>query len=512
MKKILMTAVAVSALSAGAASAASLDVGTAVASATLLASSSIGGVALNTSTTGVSNPVTVALENDAPGSATAVLTFIPSSSGIITAGSYLVTWNITGGTFDLTSNPTFAGTGSTASSVTVTLSTASATSITALVVATAPVTGVNVTVPILMGTAKTTVAISGTWKSQAGADVDGGAITSKNVIDYRAAMKASATAVPAVLGSASGFKKFLTTGVTSSVQNSVTSTIIGTSVGLVPNTVSSDPVYKTVGALATAFDATAIGALVSAASVTVNGSLTALKPVIATAGTAAATTTAASYTNGESPATAGSGTLTVSSNNLGGLVAGTGVVGLSTISASAPVAAPESAYTITIVPTMTVGYTPQTYTAAKLGSVSYEGSSILAPWVNDGVNGINTLIRLGNRTAADIANVQVTLLNPSTTATSGTVASTAACNVGTIPKSGELVIYSSTLKGCFGSFGRSDVVVTVAVSDPTGSNTSTSTATALADKVITAKMRTQAVNGTTTETSLGGGVVAGQAN
>jgi len=104
-------------------------------------------------------------------------------------------------------------------------------------------------------------------------------------------------------------------------------------------------------------------------------------------------------------------------------------------------------------------------------------------------------IRLANRTTTPIGSVKVSLMNPETTGTSGTVVSSAACEVGPIPASKELLITETTLKTCFGAFKRSDVKVLFQ-----GAYTD-----------ITAKLRTVA-GGVTTYIPMGNGTDAAKAD
>jgi len=477
MKKILMTAVAVSALSAGAASAASLS-----------AASTIGGIAL-THPTASYEPYTIASEVDAPGSATAALTFVPT--GTIAAGTYKVTWNITGGTFGAVTS--VAGVDSLAAAVTCTVSTSSTTSIVALCTPAANVATLTLTVPIATGTAKTSVVVSGNLTNTSDVAVDGGAISGVTVIDYRAGLKTQATPYNATLNLTS-FKKFAGTnsaGVATAIDNYEIAGGVGFArnddVSATPLGGAYDRVY--VDGAATRIATSSIQSVTS----TVTGTLGVLKVVYASALTSGGTgTTNIVFTDAQYRATTGSGVATLSANNLTAVINGTGKVGLAQV-ASTAVSVAESSYTISMVPTLATGYTASSYSTKTLGRLTYEGTSFLAPWIGDGANGINYTVRLANRTTTAIPYVQVTLLNPYTTGTSGSVASTAACSVGSIPASGELLIQSSTLSACFGAFKRSDVTITA------GSTSGTLNAN------LTAKVRATAVNGTVSEVTLGAG-------
>jgi len=471
MKKILMTAVAVSALSAGAASAATLSNASTINTVSLVKTGSATSY----------EAYTIASETNAPGNATAVLTFAPSATGIA-AGAYVVTWNVTGGTFGTVTSVT----GDDASTVGLTdqvctISSATTTSVAALCTSTAAVNSYTLTVPIALGTAKASVAISGSIKTQGGLDIDGGAITGGTVVDYRSGMKAKATAVNATLSLASSFKKFAETA-------DIANTRIATGFGLTANnsaTVASDIVFLAPG---NALDAVDIAAITSAASVTVAGALTSFSPVLGSA-TGGGATVDWTFTDAQSPATAGTGNMTVTGNNLAALAAGTAVVGLKQASAVTSVAGTQSGYTATIIPTVGAGYTAQSYAAVALGTVSYAGVSFLAPWVGDGSNGITYTIRVGNRGTTALPYATATLVNPTTAGTTGT-ASDGICNLGTVPASGELLVTSSTLASCFGAFKRSDVTITIGAGAAIGN--------------VTAKMRASAA-GIVSDVTLGGG-------
>jgi len=482
MKKILMTAVAVSALSAGAASAAKLST-----------ASTIGGVALTHPTTGSYEPYTIASEVDAPGSAVGVLTFVPT--GTIAAGTYKVTWNITGGTFGTVTS--VAGVDSLAAAVTCTVSTSSTTSIVALCTPAANVATLTLTVPIATGTAKTSVVVSGNLTNTSDVAVDGGAITGVTVIDYRAGLKTQATAYDAKL-KLTTFKKFFGTaslGTSTSIDNYE----IGGGVGFARN---DDP-----NALGGSYDLTYANgtatritpASIQAITATVTGTLGVLKPVFSTGITAGdgIGTVNNTFADAQSPATTGSGTATLSAANLAAFIAipATGKVGLAQVASTAATIA-ESTYTISMVPTLATGYTAVSYSTKTLGKLTYEGTSVYAPWVGDGTNGISYTIRLSNSSATTaIPFVQALLTSPYTTGTSGSVASTANCSVGTVPAAGELLVTSAILQACFGNFKRADVTLIVGSS--------------AAPAATTAKMRATAVNGTVSEVSLGTSTVSG---
>jgi len=483
MKKILMAAVAVSALTAGAASA-----------ATLSSASTIGGQAL-TLGTGTYDPFTIANEVDAPGELVAALTVLPSATGIVN-GVYNVTFNVSGGTFNTAGTTTaivatVVNANATPAAATCTISSVTTTAIVAqcTTAGSDAVAKFTLAVGIATGVAKAPVYISGSIATTAGTAVDGGTIASVQVVDYRAGYKTIATARSGDL-LLSTFKKFrdatATGTVTSGVGAGLNNFQIASAVGLVNN---NNPLAGAVGDLVyQATGTTLASGNVTAMTATVAGNLSVLKPVFGSA-FAAGTTTDFTFTDGQSPLTAGTGSAILSANNLTGFLAGTAVVGVAQAGATAA-AISEGGYTISVVPTLAAGYTAGAYATKTLGSLTYEGLSFIAPWIGDGSNGINTTIRLNNTGATALPFVQVKLVSPFTTGTSGTVVSTANCTVGTVPASGELLISSATLQACFGNFKRADVTVVVG-------STSLST--------VTAKARTTSVNGTVSEVTLGKG-------
>jgi hypothetical protein len=458
MKKILMAAAAVTALTAGVANAATFDTtgtGSTVGTKSLALPAS-GAVGTTPEAYTIGNEVRLTDTS----TINAVLKVNPSSGTAIGIGNYLVTFNVTGGTFDISSiatgNLTLTGGGTVSSTSTVNAGTIS------FIVnqATGNLTAMSFSVPIKTGTAKAPIAVSGSIQSTASLlPVDGGTIPSVTIVDYRDGLSFGATKADQTLTLASGFKKF------SGGSGDVTAANIATAVGFTANTGvnNTDTVQTDLvgGALLTGE--------IQSAVLTVGGDLSAFNVKV---GTQAADNTA------------NPGVVTLTS--LTNLKGQSETISLN--QKSTPVVGVESAYTVTPVITLSTGLNPLTYAAAKIGTVSFEGNSFYAAWVGDGTNGISYSIRLGNRTSSAVASVKASLLNPAVTGTSGTVASTASCEVGPIPASGELVISSDTLKTCFGAFKRSDVKILFQSSVSS----------------LTAKMRTVSA-GMVTEAPLGGG-------
>ena len=470
MKKILMAAVAVTALTAGAANAATI-------STVNTTGSTVGTKFLNPTLGTTPEAYTVASELNLTGisSINTVLKIEPSSPTAIGIGNYLVTYNISGGTFDVsgitTASLSVGGAGSTVTST----STVSASSVSFVVnVASANLTGLSLSVPVLTGTSRTPIVVSGNIQTTASLlAVDGGAVPAVTIVDYRDGMKFAAAKADLVLSLASSFKKF--TPGTDLVEAN-----IATTVGFAPNTGTnpSDVVFKDlVGTPLTTAD-------ISSAVLTIGGDLSAFNVKLGAAsnsGTLGADNVAVP------------GVITADTTNLTALKSQIDFITLA--QKSTPVAGSESSYTVTPVITLPVGMTALTYTAKAIGSVSYEGNAIYAPWVGDGANGSSYTIRLGNRTGTAINSVKVSLVNPFVTGTSGTVASTASCEVGPLPASGELLITNTKLVACFGAFKRSDVKVLFQ-----GAYTS-----------VSAKLRTITA-GITTDVPLGNGTDVAKAN
>jgi len=467
MKKILMAAAAVTALAAGVANAATIDNSTKIAGVDLVPAG----------TTITSNPFTIANElNVGTGlSATGNVVIKPTQGGV-GQGQYVITYNITGGTFttgsiaassvalatESFSSGTYSAVGTPSSSV------ASVNTVNANTVAfnvtiasgeflkTATLTNV-----LKLGTARATVAIDGNIATSSGNPVDGGAIASKTVVDYRSGYKFTAT--PATTGTqlsiASGYKKFGSASALASGTADANTASLGTvafdrSVGADGN----DKVYSALtGTGGTGATQSAVGDL-TGGTLTLSGDLSAFTPTFGSASPDTGTTNVFTVTPS---ATATAVTLNPKST---------------------PVAGNAASYSITPVVTIGSGYTAPTFAASSLASITLEGTNYYAAWVGDGTNGINYTIRLGNRTSSAISVVTVSVLNSTATPSATT------CSVGPIPASGELVLNSASLKTCFGAFGRADLRITAQV----------------AADAMTAKMRSVS-GGIVNEQSLGGG-------
>ncbi len=458
MKKILMAAAAVTALTAGLANAATIN-----------PTSTIGGKAIGSGTAAspTFDPYTLAKERKltkdtifgnttTPTANNLKLTVDASGDRAIGVGEYLVTFNITNGSFDTEGLGTSAlaptgvaaaGAGGAAYAGTTTgTSTVSAGTISFIV----KVTGGNLNklvldVGVKTGTSKETMSISGSIVTLSGSvNVDGGSFGSVDLVDYRDGMKFSATAVDANLSLASGFKKF-GTGSSDKVE-----TNIAKEVKFAQNkgTAASDVVYEDfAGGQLEPAD-------ISSIELTVGGDLSAFNAKLGTADGEGSQGADAVATKPAVITASSTNTATGTATSLRG---GTGAF-ITLAQKSTPVAGSESKYTVTPVITYTsTDLVPLTYAAKTIGAVTFEGASFFATWVGDGTNGIDYIIRLGNRTNTKITSVKASLMNPLATGTSGTVASTATCEVGPIEASSELLVRSQELRACFGNFKRSDV-------------------------------------------------------
>jgi hypothetical protein len=454
MKKILMAAVAVSALSVGVANAATIS-NTSTVSGRNLAPAA--GTAVDSYTL-ASEIVTTATTT-----ATAELVISPTTATTISAGNYIVTYNITGGTF--TTSPVTTGSlviNVAAGNVVSSVNTVSATSISFNVTVGAGqyLTSATLTNAIKLGVAKPDVSISGSITTADGASVDGGAIAAKKIIDYRPAFVFDGTAVDNELTIASGFEEFA---------GGVASTNIGTAIGFDVNTGADadDIVMISAGAVGVPAATTDL----TAAVLTLTGDVSAFD----------------ADANGTAPDADTTNVFTLGAGDLADLQAQILTVGLS--QQATAVAGNASDYSLGVEVEMGAGYTAPTFASIPLGSVALEGTNFYAAWVGDGTNGINYSIRLGNRAAAAVTGVSVALLNSLNETTETT------CVVGTLPASGELLITSASLNACFGNFGRADLRITVQASDSS----------------VTAKMRSVSA-GVVNEQSLGGGTTTAQAN
>jgi len=310
--------------------------------------------------------------------------------------------------------------------------------------------------------------------------IDGGATASLPVVDFRTGLAFKATASAQTLSIASGFKKFGTAAL--GAASDAASAAVGTDIGFVlagpaittPTVDTGDGVFKINSGAAVAIATSDV----TAASLTVGGSLAAFDARVGTSTTAQL----ADVTTGSTGA--------LNPTNLGALQLKTAKITLQ--QKATPVAGSEVTYTVK--PTdvvLSTGLLAGTYSAKTIGKVSFEGVNFYGAWLSDGAgaSGFKNTIRLGNKSAADITSVKVSLINPFVPATSGTVASGATCEVGPLKASSELLVTSAKLYACFGAFGRSDVQIIIQ-----GNKSD-----------LSAKMRLTSPDGSAADTTLGSG-------
>lgn len=443
-----------------------------------LSGSTVGGVAVTGNPAAASvNPYLVASEVTIPAAGlNGVASFDAHlTTGNITSGTFLVTYSLTGATFNTTgitnANLTYLGA---VGGTNATVSTLTSTSVSFIVTVQG---AASLTDFVLAGTGGSkiiNVAAAGPVVVTAsitagGLPVDNGPAAG-TVINftqgYASTIGTPSTATNQVASIASGFKLFKTGGADS------TTAVIGTVTTAqvpAPTTSAGAAIYKDLlGTQTSAGD-------IAGSTVNVTGTLGSTETV---------SVGATVVTPGTNTAVTGGGAQNVTLTQAAATVAG-----------RAPLA--PSSYSIVSTPTLNAtGLNAGAAVPATLalGKVTYEGVNFNAAWVGDGVtNGSQDYrIRIGNAGGAINGNVLVSLLNPSITGTSGTVASTASCTIGTtIPANGSLTISSANLRTCFGAFGNSDLVVTIQASS---SN-------------LSAKMRViNTLNSVVTEQSLGFGV------
>lgn len=479
MKKILMAAVAVTALTAGSASAITIANTTSVGTGTITLAPQ-GGSATNTS-----DPYTLANEITTPASTSVASTVRSTLAATLTSGTaYIVTYTITNGTIDNTASIVTGDlTAQDAVPNAVTLGSASlgtVNSTSAQFIFTPGASGAKTLIWATRGIKPlstrqpVTMTVSIALLSSPTVAIDGGTSAAVTLIDFRDSVSFKATPANPKLSIASGFKKFVPSSGTTDATYADLATAMGISIAAATAAGgTSDVVYKD-------GSGNQIGSSdVATAVLTIGGDLSKLDGRLGAAQLADTGTT---------------NTFTADSSNLTTFRNGTATFGL--VNKATALVGTEGSYTVTPVVTMSTGLTAPTFATAKIGSVSFEGTSLYLPWVSDGSNGTNNVIRIGNKSATTaVTSVKASLLNPTVAGTSGTVASTATCELGTIAAAGELVINSAALTTCFGAFKRSDVRLTVQG----------------AEANLTLKMRSSTA-GVTTENIVGSGVTASTGN
>jgi hypothetical protein len=154
---------------------------------------------------------------------------------------------------------------------------------------------------------------------------------------------------------------------------------------------------------------------------------------------------------------------------------------------------PSRAYSMTVTPV--TASTKLTVPAAKtqtLQTVGLEGTNFNVPWVAGSQSPSSTVIRIANNGTTDSGVVTVMIKSPirneGTTAGATTCTSSTLSSLGKIAAGGELLLGATELKSCFGDFKRGDLIVTIQ-----GAKTS-----------LTAKARLTTASGQISETSIGG--------
>jgi len=180
-----------------------------------------------------------------------------------------------------------------------------------------------------------------------------------------------------------------------------------------------------------------------------NGNFAVVKPglgVNTTTGTSITLATSTASTATQLANTAGYGTVTAS-------ISSSNTTSLTT----------AQTYSATITPiltTNTVVTTPAAVTAA-LQTIGLDGVSFVAPWIGGSLSSSLSYIRVSNSGSAT-GQVTMSLLSPTGAVTAPTVCtSTTLSKLGSIAANGELIIKPEDLTTCFGAFTRGDVSVNI---------------------------------------------------
>jgi len=469
MKKILMAAVAVSALSAGAANAVNISAATVAGIAltapsittgagTLsytLASSAIvtdalGAPNVNATTVGTTD-ITATL-----GGTTAVGVFDPNAGGTNYSATYTLTnavfsapvtnasVSVLGmlGTCVAPAANVVAGGATGTSSVTVVFNVPSAT---------CSSSGVNVAPNAVRFVAPfsilSTAAVTGTVSFKTvstdaafnNTGVTGGAIT---LVRTQSPYTVSVTAdtAPTTLGLATAtaavYSYLKTGGTFDNILGSVNASLATPSV-----TASTGSIYADMAASArpvVTYDTTVTAT---------NGNFALIKPSLAAVAMTLATPSASTATTLGTAAGASSITAAFVASNTTSLNA-------------------AQSYSATVTPklaTNTLVTTPVAVTGA-LQTINLEGVSFTAPWIGGSLSSSSSYIRVSNSGSAT-GQVTVALLNPigavNAAAAGAVCTSSTVSKLASIAGSNELVISPADLTSCFGAFTRGDVVVTI---------------------------------------------------
>jgi hypothetical protein len=404
MKKILMAAAAVTALTAGSASAITISNATIVGKPGLTLAPQGGASGLN-----ASDPYTLANEITTPANTSVVATIKSPLGAVLASGTqYLVTYSLTNGTFNSPESiatgdikarkadgTTDVSLGSDTSLGTVNTTKAEfiikpgAADAKQLDWETKGIKPLSTKLPVSM-----TVTIA--LLSSPTVAIDGGTSAAVTLIDFRdsVSFKVTASADPK-LSIASGFKKFTVSGAADAASASI-ATAMGTSIAAATAAGgTTDVAYKDGAGNPIA------GADVATAVLTIGGDLSKLDGRLGNAQLADTGTT---------------NVFTANADNIA-LIRTTGAV-FHLVGKATPLMGTEGAYTVSPVVTLGSGLTAPTFATAKLGSVVYEGTPLFVPWVSDGSNGTNNVIRIGNKSATvGVTSVKASLLNPTVAGT-----------------------------------------------------------------------------------------------
>jgi len=150
-----------------------------------------------------------------------------------------------------------------------------------------------------------------------------------------------------------------------------------------------------------------------------------------------------------------------------GAAGGTGTITATIASSNTTSLNAAQTYTATVTPILATNSkvtTPAAVTDA-LQTIGLEGVSFLAPWIGGSLSSSSSYIRVSNNGSTATGPVTVSLLSPigaTTPAIAGAI-----CNSSTLDKlksiagSNELVLKPEDFTTCFGAFTRGDVVVTI---------------------------------------------------
>ena len=459
-KQILLAAVAAVALTAaGSASALNLS-GSKVGSQQVISGTTVSPYYLEShlkATGGLTGTVTI--------SAT-------TTTGPLTTGQFLVTYTISGASFDTpaqTINATnlhFVGTASNTNAI---LQSASASSVSFVVSVGGgdSLTSVEFAAPVKMTTVgDASIGASLALATNPDLAIDSGPAATTQIITTTDGFVGSIGSTPATDNIAtivSGFKQF-TGGATSATIGSVK-----VAVRTAPTGAAGSAIFTDLSGNTSSSSSIVDGSDITGLTATFTGSVASSEKVIL--------------------GSLGSSTVNVSPPVIGGnllATAGTSYPVILDNSTATIAQISASTYSVNVTPVLSSTFNADTADSVTLGKVTYEGSNLYAAWIGDGVNGYDFRIRLGNQSGA-IGKVNVTLLNPSAVV----------ANLGplvvkpNIGANGEVIITSANLKSVFGAFGRSDLLITVE------GDTS----------VLSAKARViNLTTGVVTEQSLGNGV------